>query len=41
MPDMDSREPWFISASHSDADAGVALQAFEDALTEVMDKPKG
>ena len=38
MPDKDSREPWFSSASHSDVEAGLALQAFEDALTEVMNE---
>jgi len=35
MPDKDSREPWFISASHSDIDADEALGAFDDAVREV------
>jgi glutamate-1-semialdehyde 2,1-aminomutase len=35
MPDKDSREPWFISAAHSDADADFALQALEDSVKEV------
>ena len=36
MPDKDSREPWFTSASHTDEDLGLALTAFEDSLTEVL-----
>ena len=36
MPDVDSREPWFVSASHSDADAEFTLGVFEEALKEVM-----
>ena len=36
MPDMDAREPWFSSASHTDKEAGMALQAFEDSLEEVI-----
>jgi glutamate-1-semialdehyde 2,1-aminomutase len=35
MPDRDSREPWFISASHTDEDADFALNAFEEAVKEV------
>ena len=35
MPDKDSREPWFISAAHSDADADLALQALEESIKEV------
>jgi glutamate-1-semialdehyde 2,1-aminomutase len=35
MPDKDSREPWFISASHSDEDADFTLNAFEEAVKEV------
>ncbi|RKX91786.1 MAG: aspartate aminotransferase family protein [Spirochaetes bacterium] len=38
MPDKDSREPWFISASHTDGDAAFVLQAFEDSLKEVLGK---
>ena len=36
MPDMDSREPWFSSASHTDEHVGVTLQAFEDSVSEVL-----
>lgn len=36
MPDVDSREPWFVSASHSDEDAAIALGVFEEALKEVI-----
>ena len=35
MPDYDSREPWFISASHTDEDAEYSLNAFEEAVAEV------
>lgn len=38
MPDKDSREPWFISASHTDEDAALVLQAFEDSLKTVLGK---
>lgn len=38
MPDKDSREPWFISAAHSDKDADYVLEAFEDSIDEVIDK---
>ena len=36
MPDFDSREPWFISSAHTDSDAETALEAFEQALNEVL-----
>jgi len=36
MPDKDSREPWFISASHSDSDADYVIGAFEEAVREVI-----
>ncbi len=36
MPDVDSREPWFVSASHSDEDAAIALGVFEEALKEAI-----
>ncbi len=36
MPDKDAREPWFISASHSDTDADTTLNAFEDSVKEVF-----
>jgi len=35
MPDKDCREPWFISAAHTDEDADFALNAFEKAVMEV------
>lgn len=38
MPDYDSREPWFISASHTDEDADFVLNAFEEAVKEVVGK---
>ena len=34
MPDIDSREPWFTSASHTAEDAAVTLGVFEEALKE-------
>jgi glutamate-1-semialdehyde aminotransferase len=36
MPDYDSREPWFISAAHTDADAEFVVNAFEEAVKEVV-----
>jgi glutamate-1-semialdehyde 2,1-aminomutase len=36
MPDKDSREPWFVSAAHSEADARQVLAGFEEALQEVL-----
>jgi glutamate-1-semialdehyde 2,1-aminomutase len=36
MPDKDCREPWFISASHSEEDAAFVLGAFEEALKHVL-----
>ncbi len=36
MPDIDTREPWFPSASHTDSDADVAIGAFEEAIKEVI-----
>jgi glutamate-1-semialdehyde 2,1-aminomutase len=36
MPDKDSREPWFSSASHSDADVDTVLNAFDEAVREVF-----
>jgi len=38
MPDYDSREPWFISASHTDEDADFVLNAFEEAVKGVVAK---
>lgn len=38
MPDKDSREPWFISASHTDDDADYVLEVFEKSLKEVIGK---
>ena len=36
MPDKDSREPWFVSAAHSDADAEAVLEAFDQAIQEAL-----
>ena len=38
MPDKDSREPWFSSASHTDEHLGITLGVFEEALMEVIEK---
>jgi glutamate-1-semialdehyde 2,1-aminomutase len=38
MPDKDSREPWFISAAHTDSDADFALNALRDSVKEVLGK---
>jgi glutamate-1-semialdehyde 2,1-aminomutase len=37
MPDKDSREPWFVSAAHSDEDADFVLNALDDTLKEVLE----
>lgn len=34
LPELDDREPWFLSYSHSEADVAGTLQTFEDALKE-------
>lgn len=34
MPDPDSREPWFLSAAHSEADVAETLTVFEDAVKD-------
>ena len=34
MPDPDSREPWFLSAAHSEADVAETLNTFEQAVKE-------
>jgi glutamate-1-semialdehyde 2,1-aminomutase len=36
MPDAGVHEPWFISASHTDADADLAIEAFDEAVQEVL-----
>jgi glutamate-1-semialdehyde 2,1-aminomutase len=36
MPDTGVHEPWFISASHTDGDADFAIEAFEQAVQEVI-----
>jgi len=36
MPDIDSREPWFISSCHTDEDADFVLNAFEESVKEVI-----
>ena len=38
MPDKDSREPWFISAAHSDSDVDYVLEAFEDSVDAVIER---
>ena len=35
MPDIDPREPWFLSYSHSDADIDQTLNVMEDAVRAV------
>jgi len=35
MPDIDPREPWFLSYSHSEADINQTLNVVEDAIREV------
>ncbi len=35
MPDMDPREPWFLSYSHSEADIDETLNVMEDAVRVV------
>lgn len=35
MPDIDPREPWFLSYSHSEADINETLNVVEDAIREV------
>lgn len=36
MPDLDAREPWFISAAHTEVQAGEALGAFEESIEELL-----
>ncbi len=36
MPDPDSREPWFLSAAHSEEDIAFTLDAFGKAADEVL-----
>jgi glutamate-1-semialdehyde 2,1-aminomutase len=36
LPDPDSREPWFLSAAHSEQDVAETLTAFEDAVKVVL-----
>lgn len=38
MPEIGVHEPWFISASHTDEDADKAIEAFDEAIKEVMRK---
>jgi glutamate-1-semialdehyde 2,1-aminomutase len=35
MPDLDSREPWFLCYSHSDADIDETLNVFADVVKMV------
>ncbi len=37
FPVDDAREPWFVSAAHSDEDVATSLTAFEDSLREALD----
>lgn len=36
MPDVDTREPWFSCAGHTDADAEYTIGVFEEAVNEVI-----
>jgi glutamate-1-semialdehyde 2,1-aminomutase len=36
MPDLDAREPWFISAAHTETEVDEVLTAFEDAIEELV-----
>jgi len=36
MPDMDPREPWFVSSAHSDSDAENVLNIFKEVIDEVF-----
>jgi glutamate-1-semialdehyde 2,1-aminomutase len=38
LPDPDMREPWFLSASHSEEDIAQTAAVLEDALAEVLGK---
>jgi glutamate-1-semialdehyde 2,1-aminomutase len=35
LPEVDDREPWFLSYSHTEADIAATLEAFEGAVREV------
>ncbi len=36
MPDFDCREPWFVSAAHTDEDAEFVLGIFEESVKEIL-----
>ena len=36
LPSPEALEPWFLAAAHSDEDAAMTLQVFEEALTEAL-----
>lgn len=36
MPDLDPREPWFVSAAHTKVDASETISAFEEAVGEIV-----
>lgn len=36
LPVDDAKEPWFVSAAHSDEDVAETLQAFRDSLSEAL-----
>jgi glutamate-1-semialdehyde aminotransferase len=38
MPDVDSREPFFTCAAHTDKDADFTIGVFEEAVKEVNSK---
>jgi glutamate-1-semialdehyde aminotransferase len=35
IPDLDGREPWFLSYSHTEKDIAHTLEMFEEAVKEV------
>jgi glutamate-1-semialdehyde 2,1-aminomutase len=37
MPEPDSREPWFISAAHDDADVARIVEIFADSLDAALE----
>jgi glutamate-1-semialdehyde 2,1-aminomutase len=39
LPELDDREPWFLSYSHSEKDIADTLEAFEEAVRKVKGHP--
>jgi hypothetical protein len=37
MPELDSREPWSISAAHDDADVARIVEIFADSLDAALE----